>query len=92
MFPYSDRPGTAAAALTGKVHGAVVKARAQRLRAISRRLSDGFRASQAGTIRPALTIDDGTMAVTDNYFKVPVPDGRERNRWVLAAIPPGDGG
>ena len=92
VFPYSDRPGTAAAALLGKVHGAVVKARAQRLRAISRRLSDGFRASQAGTIRPALTIDDGTMAVTDNYFKVPVPDGRERNRWVLAAIPPGDGG
>jgi threonylcarbamoyladenosine tRNA methylthiotransferase MtaB len=89
VFPYSDRPGTAAAALPGKVHGAVVKARAQRLRAISRRLSDRFRASQAGTIRPALTIDDGTMAVTDNYFKVPVPDGRVRNEWVLAAIPPG---
>ena len=91
VFPYSDRPGTAAAALTGKVHGAVVKARAQRLRAISRRLSDRFRASQAGTIRPALTIDDGTVAVTDNYFKVPVPDGRARNEWVLAAIPPGIG-
>jgi threonylcarbamoyladenosine tRNA methylthiotransferase MtaB len=91
VFPYSDRPGTAAAALTGKVHGAVVKARAQRLRAISRRLSDGFRASQAGTIRPALTIDDGTVAVTDNYFKVPVPDGRARNEWVLAPIPPGPG-
>ncbi len=27
-------------------------------------------------MRPALTIDDGTMAVTDNYFKVPVPGGR----------------
>ena len=35
-----------------------------------------------------MTIDDGTMAVTDNYFKVPVPDGRARNEWVLAAIPP----
>jgi threonylcarbamoyladenosine tRNA methylthiotransferase MtaB len=88
VFPYSDRPGTAAAALPDKVHGAVVRARAQRLRSISRTLSDGFRASQAGTVRPALTIDDGTMAVTDNYFKVPVPGGRARNEWVRVAIPP----
>ncbi len=88
VFPYSDRPGTVAERLPGKVHGAVVKARAQRLRAVSRVLSDRFRASQAGTIRPALTIDDGTMAVTDNYFKVPVPDGRVRNEWVRVAIPP----
>ena len=87
VFPYSDRPGTAASALPGKVHGAVVKARAQRLRGISRALSDRFRASQAGSVRPALTIDDGTMAVTDNYFKVPVPGGRARNEWVSVAIP-----
>ncbi|MGE0359913.1 MAG: MiaB/RimO family radical SAM methylthiotransferase [Vicinamibacterales bacterium] len=87
VFPYSDRPGTAASALPDKVHGGVVKARAQRLRAISRTLSDRFRSSQAGTIRPALTIDDGTVAVTDNYFKVPVPGGRVRNEWVRVAIP-----
>jgi len=88
VFPYSDRPGTAASALPDKVHGAVVKARAQRLRAISRALSDRFRTSQAGTVRPALTIDDGTTAVTDNYFKVPVPGGSVRNAWVRVAIPP----
>jgi len=87
VFPYSDRPGTAASALPDKVHGGVVKARAQRLRAISRTLSDRFRSSQAGTIRPALTIDDGTVAVTDNYFKVPVSGGRVRNEWVRVAIP-----
>ena len=87
MFPYSDRPGTVASALPGKVHGAVVKDRAQRLRTISRALSDRFRAAQAGTTRPALTIDDGAMAVTDNYFKVPVPGGHARNQWVLATIP-----
>jgi threonylcarbamoyladenosine tRNA methylthiotransferase MtaB len=91
VFPYSDRPGTVAEALPGKVHGAAVKARAQRLRAISRRLSERFRASQAGTVRPALTIDDGTTAVTDNYFKVPVADGRGRNEWVEATIPAHDG-
>lgn len=87
VFPYSDRPGTAASALPDKVHGAVVKTRAQRLRGISRALSDRFRAAQAGTVRPALTIDDGTMAVTDNYFKVPVPNGRARNEWVSVPIP-----
>jgi threonylcarbamoyladenosine tRNA methylthiotransferase MtaB len=87
VFPYSDRPGTRAAALPDKVHGAAVKARALRLRTISRALSDRFRASQAGTVRPALTIDDGTVAVTDNYFKVPVPGGRTRNEWVRVEIP-----
>jgi threonylcarbamoyladenosine tRNA methylthiotransferase MtaB len=88
VFPYSERPGTVAERLPGKVHGAVVKVRAQRLRAISRTLSDAFRASQAGSLRPALTIDDGTTAVTDNYFKVPVPPGCARNAWVQVTIPP----
>lgn len=90
VFPYSDRPGTAASALPDKVHGAMVKARAQRLRAVSRTLGDRFRASQAGSTRPALTIDDGTTAVTDNYFKVPVPGGHARNEWVSVMIPSAD--
>jgi len=90
VFPYSDRPGTAASALPDKVHGAMVKARAQRLRAVSRTLGDRFRASQAGSTRPALTIDDGTTAVTDNYFKVPVPGGHARNEWVSVTIPSAD--
>jgi threonylcarbamoyladenosine tRNA methylthiotransferase MtaB len=89
VFPYSDRPGTAAEALPGKVHGAVVKARAQRLRAISRLLADRFRASQAGGVRPALTIEDGRVAVTDNYLRVAVPAGHARNEWILAVVPGG---
>jgi threonylcarbamoyladenosine tRNA methylthiotransferase MtaB len=51
VFPYSERPGTDAALLPGTVHGSVVKARAQRLRAISSVLSARFRASQAGRVR-----------------------------------------
>ena len=86
VFPYSDRPGTVASALPGKVHGAVVKARALRLREISRRLADRFRAAQRGTTRPALTIDDGSVAVTDNYFRVPAPPGRGRNQWVAVTL------
>jgi threonylcarbamoyladenosine tRNA methylthiotransferase MtaB len=90
VFPYSDRPGTVAERLPAKVHGATVKARAQRLRTISRALSARFRESQAGTTRPALTIDDGRVAVTDNYFKVPAPEGLARNQWVNVLIPPAD--
>jgi threonylcarbamoyladenosine tRNA methylthiotransferase MtaB len=86
VFPYSDRPGTVASSLSGKVHGSVTKARAQRLREISRRLADDFRATQRGTVRPALTIENGSVAVTDNYFRVPVPAGRQRNEWIEATL------
>ena len=91
VFPYSDRPGTEAEALSGKVHGAVVKARAQRLRDVSRALATRFRAGQTGRVRPALTIDDGRTAVTDNYLRVPVPPGRARNEWIDVVVPPPEG-
>lgn len=86
VFPYSDRPGTAASALPDKVHGSVIKARALRLRQISRELGERFRASQRGTVRPALTIEDGAVAVTDNYFRVPAPPGVARNEWVSVTL------
>ena len=88
VFPYSDRPGTVAEAMAGKVHGTVVKARAQRLREISRALATRFRAAQTGRVRPALTIEDGRMAVTDNYLRVAVPPGRTRNEWIDVVVPP----
>lgn len=86
VFPYSDRPGTAASSLPGRVHGSVVKARAQRIREISRRLADRFRAAQRGTTRPALTIEDGSVAITDNYLRVPAPEGCQRNQWVHVTL------
>jgi threonylcarbamoyladenosine tRNA methylthiotransferase MtaB len=91
VFPYSDRPGTVAAALAGKVAGPAVKARAHRLREISRALATAFRRTQTGRVRPALTIGDGRVAVTDNYLKVPAPPGFARNAWVDVEIPPADG-
>lgn len=87
VFPYSERPGTVAVRLPGKVQGVVVKARSQRLREISRRLSSNFRRAQAGRVRPALTIGDGRMAVTDNYLKVAVPPGHARNEWIDVVVP-----
>jgi threonylcarbamoyladenosine tRNA methylthiotransferase MtaB len=82
VFCYSDRPGTEASRLPGKVHGAVVRHRASQLRAVGHDLAAAFRASQVGSTRRALTIEDGTLAVTDNYLKVPVPPGHGRNEWI----------
>ena len=49
VFPYSDRPGTVASAMTDKVNGVVVRERGRRIRDIGRVLSERFRASQVGT-------------------------------------------
>jgi len=82
VFPYSDRPGTEASALSGKVPGAIVRDRCARLRAVGRELSERFRKRQSNTLRPGLTLEDGTLVVTDNFLKVRVAPGLERNRRV----------
>jgi threonylcarbamoyladenosine tRNA methylthiotransferase MtaB len=86
VFPYSDRPGTEAATMSTKVHGAVVRERARRVRDISGRLTARFHASQVGTVHRALTLEDGSLAVTSNYLKVRIPPGHPRNEWVLVRI------
>ncbi|HEY0283771.1 MAG TPA: tRNA (N(6)-L-threonylcarbamoyladenosine(37)-C(2))-methylthiotransferase MtaB [Vicinamibacterales bacterium] len=86
VFPYSDRPGTEATALPGTVHGSIVRDRASRVRAIGRELNQRFHLAQHGSVRPGLTIEDGSLVVTDNYLKVRIPPGLPRNQWVNVAI------
>jgi threonylcarbamoyladenosine tRNA methylthiotransferase MtaB len=86
VFPYSDRPGTTASAMAGKVPGAVVRDRASRLREIGQRLTQRFRDSQVGTTHRALTLEDGSLAVTGNYLKVRIPAGHARNEWVRVRL------
>jgi threonylcarbamoyladenosine tRNA methylthiotransferase MtaB len=86
VFPYSDRPGTAATSRAGKVPGTVIRERGRRVRDVGARLADRFRQSQVGGVRPALTIDDGSTVVTDNYLKVRIPPGRDRNEFVRVRI------
>ena len=86
VFPYSDRPGTAATSMREKVDGMTIRDRGLRLRQIGADLTRQFHASQAGTTRPALTLEDGTLVVTDNYLKVRVPPGLARNQRVKVRI------
>jgi threonylcarbamoyladenosine tRNA methylthiotransferase MtaB len=92
VFPYSDRPGTAASAMTNTVNGVVVRERGRRIREIGRVLSERFRDSQVGTTHRALTLDDGTLAVTGNYVKVRIPPGQARNEWVRVRLTSQDHG
>jgi threonylcarbamoyladenosine tRNA methylthiotransferase MtaB len=86
VFPYSDRPGTRAAACREKVHGSIVRDRAGAVRDIGRRLATAFRESQIGTLHRGLTLEDGSLAVTGNYLKVRIPPGCARNEWVRVRI------
>ena len=86
VFPYSDRPGTDASALGNKAEGADIRERARVLREAGARLTRAFHARQIGTRRRALTVDDGTHAVTDNYLKLRLEERRPRNEWVDVTV------
>jgi len=86
VFPYSDRPGTAASTLASKVDGNVIRDRARVLRDIAARKSKEFRRNQVGRAMKALTVDDGTSVVTGNYLKVRISNPQPRNSWVTVTI------
>jgi threonylcarbamoyladenosine tRNA methylthiotransferase MtaB len=86
VFPYSDRPGTEASILRDKVDGAVIRSRGLELRAVAAGLTTRFHERHLNAVRPALTLEDGTMAVTDNYLKVRIPEGHRRNERVRVRV------
>ena len=92
VFPYSDRPGTDASRLPAKIPGAIVRHRAKRIRDIATRLTSDFRDSQLGTTHRALTLEDGSLVVTENYLRVRIPPGHKRNEWVRVRIASHDHG
>ena len=59
-----------------KVEGITIRERGRRVREIGSALASRFRQSQVGTARPGLTLEDGSLVVTDNYLKVRIPPGR----------------
>jgi threonylcarbamoyladenosine tRNA methylthiotransferase MtaB len=86
VFPYSNRPGTAASRLRNKVGGDAIRARSRTLRDIAQKKAMAFRQSQAGRRVIALALDDGWSAVTGNYLKVRLEEQRLRNTWVEVTL------
>jgi threonylcarbamoyladenosine tRNA methylthiotransferase MtaB len=86
VFPYSPRPGTEAARMSPRVPAGEVRRRATCLRAIAAALNSRFVERQLGRERPALTLGDGTTALTDNYLKLRIPPGRPRNERIRARV------
>ena len=86
VFPYSPRTGTDAARLSNRVAGPQVRARARALRAVGTELSRQFRMAQVGVVRPGLTLEGGTVVLTDNYLKVGVTPGRAGNERVRVRV------
>lgn len=86
VFPYSDRPGTAASRMARTVDGVAIRERGRLLRDAATRASRRFQEGQVDTRHRALTVDDGTRAVTGNYLKLSIRPGRARNEWVDVTV------
>jgi threonylcarbamoyladenosine tRNA methylthiotransferase MtaB len=85
VFSFSARPGTEGAKLGETVPATVIRERARALRALARKKSSEFRATQAGRAFRALTLvggdDTWTPALTANYLKVRIPGRLPANEW-----------
>lgn len=77
VFPYSSRPGTAAAAMGPAISAPVIKERARRLRAMGAVLEERFWRGFAGTARPAVLEGAKNTALTDNYIRVEFGEAKD---------------
>jgi threonylcarbamoyladenosine tRNA methylthiotransferase MtaB len=82
VFTYSARPGTPAADDPGQIPVPVRKERNRILRELAARKNLAFRTELVGKTLSAVTLDDGPVALTDNYLKVELAVPREPNRIV----------
>jgi threonylcarbamoyladenosine tRNA methylthiotransferase MtaB len=75
VFSYSDRPGTAASAMSPKVRPEIIHARSLRLRELGERKKAAFQERLSGSEQRALVLreraDDGRLVgLTGNYLEV----------------------
>jgi threonylcarbamoyladenosine tRNA methylthiotransferase MtaB len=82
VFTYSERPGTPAAAMPGAVPIRERKRRNKILRELGAAKNLVFRQSLAGQRLSAVTIEDGSFALTTNYLKVELAEKRAPNRLI----------
>jgi threonylcarbamoyladenosine tRNA methylthiotransferase MtaB len=85
VFPYSARPGTVAAELSGQVPDHVASFRAKALRQLIARKHAAFLASMAGRILDVLVLQSGE-GLTTNFLKVRTPHDLPINEWLPLQI------
>ncbi len=99
VFAYSDRPGTRASAMKGKVGPEIIHERSHRLRELGERKNRAFQEAFRGRVLEALVLqrqdeEDRLLALTGNYLRVSVPGDRSViNRLVPVKLlePSGEG-
>jgi threonylcarbamoyladenosine tRNA methylthiotransferase MtaB len=85
VFTYSARPGTPAAS-EPQIPVQIRKRRTHILRELANSKNRAFRQSMLGRTLSVVTIEDGRIALSDNYLKVALARPREANRIVDVPI------
>ena len=80
VFTYSERPGTEAAESADGVPPEVRKRRTHILRDLGNRKNLEFRRALVGRRLSAVTIQDGAVALSDNYVKISLAARRKPNQ------------
>ena len=85
VFPYSERPGTAASRLGGNVAPAIAKRRARELRQLAREKSRAYEDSRIGGQCDVVVTERG-KGLTEDYLSVAVPDRTIARRSRFTAV------
>lgn len=80
VFTYSERPGTAAAAMDQTVPVEIRRERTRVLRELSARKNLEFRRRMLGRTLPVVTLEEPRMALTTNFLRVYMAEARHPNR------------
>lgn len=90
VFPYSDRPGTAASQMAGKVERTDQKRRSEELRSLSREKNQAFRRSFLGRELSVLTLTEESegrrTAISGNYLQALVDVALPANAILRARV------
>ena len=90
VFPYSDRAGTSASRMKGKIASKIQKRRSLQLRQLSEKKNEAFRQNFFGQRVSVLTLNeekDGMReGITGNYLKVRVPAVLPGNEVVTGVV------
>jgi threonylcarbamoyladenosine tRNA methylthiotransferase MtaB len=93
VFPFSSRPGTAAARLDQHVPPSVIDRRARELRAIGARKAAAYRARRAGNTADVVVTSGGPQpaGMTEDFLTARVPAGIARGTRFRARLEAEDG-